>query len=67
MLQKRTWILILVALIALFGLQNTGVVKPPIDTPHRIMRMFSSGSSAGHFKWRWRTTTNVGKSTARSP
>jgi uncharacterized integral membrane protein len=27
MLQKRTWILILVALIALFGLQNTNVVS----------------------------------------
>src|SRR5215813_10472070 len=37
--------------------QNTESVKPPIEIPHKTISKCSSGSSAFHLRWRWRSTT----------
>src|SRR5215510_6496737 len=38
--------------------RNTENVKPAMETPHSTIRTCSSGSSARHFRWRWRATTS---------
>src|SRR4051794_39190696 len=39
--------------------RNTEPVKPMIDTPHRTIRPASTGSSAFHFRCRWRGRTRL--------
>src|SRR5262245_57429815 len=46
--------------------QQTESVKPAIEIPHRIMRRCSSGSSALHFRWRWRGITRDSVTAAAS-
>src|ERR1051325_3588640 len=38
--------------------QRTANVNPAIDTPHSTMRTASTGSSAVHFRCRWRCRTS---------
>src|SRR5438552_13446656 len=40
---------------------STRTLKPVMAIPHRIIRMFSRGSSARHFRWRCSVETRLSK------
>jgi hypothetical protein len=40
---------------------STSTLKAVIQTPHRIISTFSSGSSARHFRWRCSCRTRLSK------